>query len=216
MVIQSIAGLLVFAGIAWCLSENRKQVSIKIPIVGIIIQLAVGIILLKLPIFREFFLLLNRMVLSLQSATTAGTSFVFGYLGGADLPFTETFPGASFILAFRALPLVLLMSALSALLFYWKVLPFVVRAFSWALQKTMRLGGAEGLGVSANIFVGMVESPLFIRPYLKEMTRSEIFTLMTCGMATIAGTVMVLYASILSDKIPDVMGHILTASIISV
>jgi CNT family concentrative nucleoside transporter len=176
----------------------------------------VGIILLKLPIFREFFLLLNRMVLSLQSATTAGTSFVFGYLGGADLPFTETFPGASFILAFRALPLVLLMSALSALLFYWKVLPFVVRAFSWALQKTMRLGGAEGLGVSANIFVGMVESPLFIRPYLKEMTRSEIFTLMTCGMATIAGTVMVLYASILSDKIPDVMGHILTASIISV
>jgi CNT family concentrative nucleoside transporter len=216
MVIQSIAGLLVFAGIAWCLSENRKQVSIKIPIVGILIQLAVGIVLLKLPIFREFFLLLNRMVLSLQAATTAGTSFVFGYLGGADLPFAETFPGASFILAFRALPLVLLMSALSALLFYWKVLPLVVRAFSWALQKTMRLGGAEGLGVSANIFVGMVESPLFIRPYLKEMTRSEIFTLMTCGMATIAGTVMVLYASILSDKIPDVMGHILTASIISV
>jgi CNT family concentrative nucleoside transporter len=108
------------------------------------------------------------------------------------------------------------MSALSALLFYWKVLPLVVRAFSWALQKTMRVGGAEGLGVSANIFVGMVESPLFIRPYLQNMTRSEIFTLMTCGMATIAGTVMVLYASILSDKIPDVMGHILTASIISV
>jgi CNT family concentrative nucleoside transporter len=105
---------------------------------------------------------------------------------------------------------------LSALLFYWKVLPLVVRAFSWALQKTMRVGGAEGLGVSANIFVGMVESPLFIRPYLKDMTRSEIFTLMTCGMATIAGTVMVLYASILSEKIPDVMGHILTASIISV
>ncbi len=216
MVIQSIAGLLVFAGIAWCLSENRKQVSIKIPIVGIIIQLAVGIILLKLPIFREFFLVLNRLVLSLQAATTEGTSFVFGYLGGADLPFAEKFPGASFILAFRALPLILLMSALSALLFYWKVLPVVVKAFSWALQKTMRVGGAEGVGVSANIFVGMIESPLFIRPYLKEMTRSEIFTLMTCGMATIAGTVMVLYASILSDKIPDVMGHILTASIISV
>lgn len=216
MIIQSIAGLLVFAGIAWCMSENRKQVSLKIPIIGIGIQLVVGLILLKLPIFREFFLLLNRLVLSLQAATTEGTSFVFGYLGGADLPFKESFPGASFILAFRALPLVLLMSALSALLFYWKILPIVVRAFSWALQKTMKVGGAEGLGVSANIFVGMVESPLFIRPYLKEMTRSEIFTLMTCGMATIAGTVMVLYASILSDKIPDVMGHILTASIISV
>ena len=216
MIIQSIAGLLVFAGIAWCMSENRKQVNLKIPVIGIIIQLLIGLILLKLPIFREFFLLLNRLVLSLQAATTAGTSFVFGYLGGSDLPFKEPFPGASFILAFRALPLVLLMSALSALLFYWKILPIVVRAFSRALQKTMGVGGAEGLGVSANIFVGMVESPLFILPYLKEMTRSEIFTLMTCGMATIAGTVMVLYASILSDKIPDVMGHILTASIISV
>ena len=216
MIIQSIAGLLGFAGIAWCMSENRRQASLKIAVTGIIIQLVIGLILLKLPIFREFFLLLNRMVLSLQTATNAGTSFVFGYLGGSDLPFKESFPGASFILAFRALPLVLLMSALSALLFYWKILPVVVRAFSWALQKTMGVGGAEGLGVSANIFVGMVESPLFIRPYLKEMTRSEIFTLMTCGMATIAGTVMVLYASILSDKIPDVMGHILTASIISV
>ena len=216
MIIQSVAGLLVFTGIAWCLSENRKHIPLKITIVGISIQLLVGLLLLKLPMFREFFLLLNRMVLTLQSATEAGTSFVFGYLGGADLPFKEPFAGASFILAFRALPLVLLMSALSALLFYWKILPPVVKAFSWALQKTMRLGGAEGLGVSANIFVGMVESPLFIRPYLKEMTRSEIFTLMTCGMATIAGTVMVLYASILSDKIPDIMGHILTASIISV
>ena len=216
MIIQSIAGLLVFAGIAWCLSEDRRQVSFKIPLVGIIIQLAVGLLLLKISVFREFFLLLNRFVLSLQAATNEGTSLVFGYLGGGTLPFKESFPGASFILAFRALPLVLLMSALSALLFYWKVLPLVVHAFSWALQKTMRVGGAEGLGVSANIFVGMVESPLFIRPYLKDMTRSEIFTLMTCGMATIAGTVMVLYASILSEKIPDVMGHILTASIISV
>ncbi|MBT8332740.1 MAG: nucleoside:proton symporter [Deltaproteobacteria bacterium] len=216
MVIQSIAGLLIFAGIAWCLSENRRQVNPMIVLVGIVIQLAVGLLLLKLSIFREFFLLLNRFVLSLQAATNEGTSFVFGYLGGATLPFDESFPGASFILALRALPLVLLMSALSALLFYWKVLPLVVRAFSWALQKTMRVGGAEGLGVSANIFVGMVESPLFIRPYLKDMTRSEIFTLMTCGMATIAGTVMVLYASILSERIPDVMGHILTASIISV
>jgi CNT family concentrative nucleoside transporter len=112
--------------------------------------------------------------------------------------------------------LILVISALSSLLFYWKILPFIVRAFSYALQKTMGLGGAEGLGVSANIFVGMVESPLFIRPYLKEMTRSEIFTLMTSGMATIAGTVMVLYASILNSAIPDIMGHILTASMISV
>ncbi len=216
MIFQSIAGLIVFAVIAWSISENRRQVKLKVAVTGIVIQFLVGLILLKLPLFRDFFLLLNRVVLSLEEATTAGTSFVFGYLGGGELPFAEKYPGASFILAFKALPLVLVMSALSALLFYWKILPVVVKGFSWALQRTMGLGGTEGLGVSANIFVGMVESPLFIRPYLKDMTRSEIFTLMTCGMATIAGTVMVLYASILSKTIPDIMGHILTASIISV
>ncbi len=216
MILQSVAGLIIFTAIAWAMSENRRQANFKLVIIGIVLQLLIGFLLLKLPLFREFFLLLNRAVLSLEEATTAGTSFVFGYLGGGDLPFTEKYPGASFILAFRALPLVLLMSALSALLFHWKILPVVVKGFSWALQKTMGIGGTEGLGVSANIFVGMIESPLFIRPYLANMTRSEIFTLMTCGMATIAGTVMVLYASILSKTLPDVMGHILTASIISV
>jgi concentrative nucleoside transporter, CNT family len=216
MIAQSIAGLAVFTGIAWLFSENRTKVRFKIIIAGILIQLVVGLILLKLPVFRNFFISLNRLVLSLEESTTAGTSMVFGYLGGGNLPFAEKFPGAAFILAFRALPLVLLISALSSLLFYWKILPVVVKAFSWALQKTMGLGGAEGLGVSANIFIGMVESPLFIRPYLNGMTRSEIFTLMTSGMATIAGTVMVLYASILSKVIPNIMGHILTASIISV
>lgn len=216
MIIQSIAGLVVFVVSAWLMSENRQQIPLRTVIIGLATQLAVGAILLKLPFFRDVFLLLNRVVLSLEESTIAGTSFVFGYLGGGDLPFTEKFPGASFILAFRALPLILVISALSALLFYWKILPLVVQAFSWFLERTLRLGGAEGLGVSANIFVGMIESPLFIRPYLKDMTRSEIFTLMTCGMATIAGTVMVLYASILSNIIPDIMGHLLTASIISV
>jgi CNT family concentrative nucleoside transporter len=216
MIIQSIAGLVVFSFVAWTISENRRQVRLKAVIIGIVIQLAIAAVLLKIPVCRDFFIFLNKLVLSLEEATKAGTSFVFGYLGGGPLPFEEKFPGSSFILAFRALPLVLVMSALSALLFYWKVLPLVVRAFSWALQKTMKIGGAEGLGVSANIFVGMVESPLLIRPYLKGMTRSEIFTLMTCGMATIAGTVMILYASILGDTVPGIMGHILTASIISV
>jgi len=216
MIIQSMAGLLVFSGVAWLISENRKKVKLKPIIAGIAIQLLVGFILLKLPVFRGFFISLNHLVLWLEESTKAGTSMVFGYLGGGDLPFAEKFSGSSFILAFQALPLILVISALSSLLFYWRILPLVVRAFSYALEKTLKLGGAEGLGVSANIFVGMVESPLFIRPYLKEMTRSEIFTLMTSGMATIAGTVMVLYASILSKTIPDIMGHILTASIISV
>ena len=170
MIIQSVVGLLVFAGLAWLMSENRKAAGIKMALIGIVLQLLVGLVLLKLPLFRDFFLLLNRLVLTLEKAVAAGTSFVFGYLGGANLPFDEKFPGASYILAFRGLPLVLLMSALSALLFYWKVLPVVVKAFSLALQKTLKLGGAEGLGLSVNIFVGMIEAPLFIRPYLADMT----------------------------------------------
>ena len=216
MVIQGVVGLFVFILIAWVGSENRGKIRPRVVLAGIAIQLIVGVILLKVPFFMEMFLLLNRVVLSLEESTTAGTSFVFGYLGGGNLPFDEKFPGASFVLAFRALPLVLVMSALSSLLFYWKILPVVAKGFSWALRRTMQLGGAEGLGVSANIFVGMVESPLFIRPYIGNMTRSELFSLMTCGMATIAGTVMVLYASILGSSIPNIMGHILAASIISV
>ena len=214
--LQSLMGLFVFAGLAWLISENRHRVSPRVVIVGLVLQLAIGALLLKVPVFRDFFMMLNDLVMSLEAATRAGTAMVFGYLGGGPLPFEEKFPGSSFILAFRGLPLVLVISALSALLFYWKILPLVVRGFSRGLEKAMKLGGAEGLGVSANIFVGMVEAPLFIRPYLAQMTRSELFTLMTSGMATIAGTVMVLYASILSRTIPGIMGHILTASIISV
>jgi CNT family concentrative nucleoside transporter len=216
MVLQGSVGLVVFLLLAWLMGENRKQVSLKIVVVGVGAQVITGFILLKAPVFRHVFLVLNDGVMALEAATTAGTAFVFGYLGGAPLPFVEAYPGAAFVLAFRALPLVLVISALSALLFHWHILPLVVRGFSWCLQKSLGLGGAEGLGVSANVFVGMVESPLFVRPYLQEMTRSELFTLMTAGMATIAGTVMVLYASVLGDAIPGVMGHILTASIISV
>jgi CNT family concentrative nucleoside transporter len=216
MALQGLAGLTVFIILAWLMGENRKQVSLKVIAVGIGTQVITGLILLKVPVFRQFFLMLNDGVMALEAATTAGTAFVFGYLGGAQLPFAETYPGAAFVLAFNALPLVLVISALSALLFHWRVLPLVVKGFSWCLQKTMGLGGAEGLGVSANVFVGMVESPLFVRPYLEKMTRSELFTLMTAGMATIAGTVMVLYATVLREAIPGVMGHILTASIISV
>ena len=213
--VQSAAGLAVFIGIAWALSESRRQVRWKAVAIGLALQLGLGLLLIKIPWFKTVFLALNRAVLSLEAATRAGTSFVFGYLGGGPLPFEETVPGSSFILAFQALPLILLMSALSALLFYWKILPLVVKGFSRALERTLSVGGAEGVGVSANIFLGMVEAPLFVRPYLATMTRSEIFSLMTCGMATIAGTVMVLYATLLDGVIPGVMGHILTASIIS-
>lgn len=131
------------------------------------------------------------------------------------MPFDEKYPGAAFVLAFRGLPLVLVVSALSSLLFYWRVLPVIVKGFAWLLTKTMNIGGATGLGAAANIFVGMIEAPLFIRPYLKELTRGELFIIMTCGMATIAGTMMVLYASVIGQVVPDAMGHILVASVVS-
>lgn len=216
MVLQSLAGLMVFVGLAWAVSENRKAVDFRLAAAGLAVQFLLGLLLLRLPLFRGLFLQLNRLVLFLEESTRAGTRMVFGYLGGGPPPFETVNPGAEFVLAFRALPLILVISALSALLFHWRVLPLVVRAFSRLLQRSLRLGGAEGVGVSANVFVGMVEAPLFVRPYLARMTRSELFTLMTCGMATIAGTVMVLYASILADTAPNIMGHILTASLISV
>mgnify|MGYP001243463828 FL=1 len=145
----------------------------------------------------------------------AGTAFVFGYLGAGPLPFEETHPGSSFIFAFRALPLILVMSAISGLLFYWRILPWIVRGFALALQRTLSIGGAVGVRVAANIFIGMVEAPLLIKPYMAKFSRSELFTIMTCGMATVAGTVMVLYASILAPVAPDALGHLLAASIIS-
>ena len=214
-VVHSAFGLAVFVGLAWLLSENRARVQWRTVIAGLALQLVLAVILLKLPASREVFIAINNVLLSLEQATRAGTSFVFGFLGGAPLPFEESYVGASFVLAFRALPLVMVASALSALLFYWRILPAVVKAFSRVLQKTMNIGGTVGIGAAANIFVGMVEAPLFVRPYLKEVSRGELFMIMSCGMATIAGTVMILYATILRDVIPDALGHLLVASIIS-
>ena len=212
---QSLFGFFALAFLAWIFSEQRKNLHIRTIFAGLGLQILLALILLKLPGTQTLFLWLNNLVQALEESTKAGTSFVFGYLGGGPLPFDEKSPGLSYVFAFRGLPLVLVMSALSSLLFYWKILPVIVRAFSWVLRRTMGLGGVEGLGTAANIFVGMVESPLLIRPYLKGISRSELFTIMTAGMATIAGTVMVLYAVILDKIIPGIMGHLLTASLIS-
>lgn len=213
--LQSALGILVFLLLVWLFSEDRARVPWRTLLAGVVLQFVLAGMLLWLPPFKLLFLGLNQLLLALEQATREGTSFVFGYLGGGTLPFAEAGPGSSFILAFRALPLILLISALSALLFYWGVLPFIVRSLSRLLQRAMGIGGALALGTATNIFVGMVEAPLLVRPYLQEMTRSELFALMVTGMATIAGTVMVLYASILHTVVPDAMGHILVASLIS-
>ncbi len=216
MPLQGLLGIVSFLAIAWLMSENRKKMKLKAILIGVTFQFAIAVILLFVPFFRSIFLLLNNVVLALEAATKAGTSFVFGYVGGGAPPFLLQEPGVNFILAFQALPLVLVIGALSALLFYWRILPYVVKGFSFVLRKTMNIGGALGLGASTTIFLGMVESPLLIKPYLSKMTRSELFSLMTVGMACIAGTVMILYATFLNGVIPDPLGHILVASFIHV
>ena len=206
---------MVLHALAWALSENRRTVAWRTVVAGMLLTLALGVLLLKAPFIREVFMALNDALAALERATREGTAFVFGFLGGGQLPYAESYPGASFVLAFRALPLVVVVSALSALLFYWRVLPWIVKGFALMLEKTMGVGGAIGLSSAANVFVGMVEAPLVVKPYIRNMSRSELFILMSCGMATVAGTVMALYASILSNVIPDALGHILIASIIS-
>jgi CNT family concentrative nucleoside transporter len=213
--LQSALGIVVLLGFAWLVSENRRAVNWKSVAAAFVVTIVTAVLLLKIPQLKTAFALVGRAVDAIGAASRAGTSFVFGYIGGGTLPFELKTPGADFVLAFQALPIVLLMSVLTTLLFYWRILPPVVRGFAWALERTLGVGGAVGLSTAANIFLGMVESPLFIRPYLSRLTRGELFMVMTGGMAGIAGTVFVLYATILRAVIPDVAGHILVASIVS-
>src|ERR1700722_4118490 len=212
---RGLLALAALLAIAWALSEDRRRIPWRTVAAGVLPQLALAVLLLGFPPANAAIFLLNDGATALQNATQSGTSFVFGYLGGPPLPFAETHPGASFILAFQALPLVLTISALASLLFYWGVLQRITAAFAWLLRRAMGIGGALALGAAVHVFVGMIEAPLLVRPYLARMQRGELFALMTCGMAGVAGTVMVIYGSFLSPIVPNALGNILIASIIS-
>ena len=204
--VQSAFGVLALLAIAWALGENRRAVSLRQMAVGLAVTVATALVLIKLPPVAKAFGAINDAVNTIAAASRAGTSFVFGYLGGGALPFDLKAPGADFILAFQALPIILVMSVLTTLLFYWRVLPPIVRGMAWLLERTLGVGGAVGLSTAANIFLGMVEAPLFIRPYLAQLTRSELFLVMTGGMAGIAGTVLVLYATLAGAADPGCGG----------
>ncbi len=208
-------GLAAILLLAFGLSEDRRRIPWRTVIGGVALQLLLAALLLGVPGTTRVMVLLNDAALALQKATDAGTSFVFGYLAGGTLPFAETHPGASFILAFNALPLVLVISALASVLFHWGVLQRVTAAFAWLLRRVLGVGGALALGAAVHIFLGMIEAPLLVRPYLARMSRGELFALMTCGMAGVAGTVMVIYAAILGPVIPNALGNILIASVVS-
>ena len=212
---QGLAGIAGLLLLAWAFSENRRAIPWRAIWSGLVLQLLLALLLLKLPFAKDAFLALNDVLSLLEKSTQAGTALVFGYLGGGPTPFLISQENSNFVLAFRALPIVLVMSALSALLFHWGVLPWIVRGISWLLERTMRVGGVVGLSTAANVFVGMVEAPLFIRPWLPRVSRGELFAIMVGGMASIAGTVLFLYASILGKVIPDAVAHLLIASIVS-
>ncbi len=214
-ILHQLLGIAVMLGLAWALSEDRRAIRWRTVAVGMLLALLLAAALLKLPPIAAALQSLNAVVDTLNAATLAGTSFVFGYLGGAQPPFTATHPQSSFILAFQALPLVLVISALSALLFHWRLMPLVVHAFAWLLRRTLGVGGAVGVSAAANVFVGMVEAPLVVAPYLARLSRGELFIVMNCGMATIAGTVLVLYATFVASVVPDALVHLLVASFVA-
>ena len=213
---QAVLGVVVLIGAAWMLSENRSAVAWRAVVVGVGMQAVLALVLLRVPLVSELLLVLNNVVHAVEQATTTGASFIFGYLSGAATPFEVTVEGAMYLFAFRVLPQIIVFSVLVALFWYWRILPLVIRGFGSVLRKAMGISGAVGTAAASSVFLGMVETPLVVRAYLKSLSRSEFFTLMTCGMSTVAGSIMVLYASVLGDVIPGALGHILSASVLNV
>ena len=213
--LQSVLGICVLVAVAWGLSEDRRAFNWRFVAGTLLIQALLALVLLKVPPVRDLLFKLNGLVGVLSSATGAGTSFIFGYIGGGPAPFTVTHPANMINLAFSILPLLMVISALSAILWYWRVLPTVVHGLALVLRRTLGLGGAVGLSAAATVFLGNVEGQLVIRPYLSRLTRTELFILMTVGLSVIAGTVFVLYATILKDVLPGALGHLLVASLMS-
>ncbi|NSX33000.1 nucleoside transporter C-terminal domain-containing protein [Brevundimonas vesicularis] len=213
--LQSLMGLVVIVAVCWAISENRKAFPWRLTIGAILVQAGLVLALFAIPGSQAVLAAVTGAVDGLAVATTEGTKFVFGYLAGGDQPYTVSNQGALFTFAFQVLPLILVISALSALLWHWKILKWITLGFGFLFQKTMGLGGASALAVAANIFLGMIESPIVIRAYLDKLTRSEIFLMMVVGLATVAGSTMVAYATILSPVLPNAAGHVLVASIVS-
>jgi CNT family concentrative nucleoside transporter len=212
---RGLLGWVLLLALAWAFSENRRQIPWRIVAGGLGLQIALALLLIDVPLARSAVLLLNSGADALQRATDDGTGFLFGYLGGGNLPFLETRPGASLILAFKILPLVLVISALGSLLFHWGVLQRITAGFAFLLRRVIGVDGPLALAAAVHIFVGNIEAPLLIRPYLLGMQRGELFAIMSCGMAGIAGTVMVIYGTILGPVLPNALGTIIVASVIS-
>jgi CNT family concentrative nucleoside transporter len=212
---QSLIGVVLVMAVCWAWSEARARFPWRLAVGAILVQLALVLVLFGLPSARAVVEVLNRGVDGLASATQQGVQFVFGYLGGGAQPYQVANPGALFVFAFDVLPLIIVISALSALLWHWQVLKWVIRGFGLVFQKTLGMGGASALSAAVNIFLGNVECALIIKGYLEKLTRSELFLMMVLGLATVAGSTMIAYVTILRATIPDAAAHVITASILS-
>ena len=187
--LQSFIGLIVLRLFTWLLSERRREASWRPLLYGTLAQIALAALFLKLPFLTLVFAKLNEAVLGIERASEAGSTFVFGFLGGGPLPYTETLAGGSIVFAFRFLPLIIVVSALASLLTWWRILPAIIRVFAWIFQRTLGIGGAVAVSSAANVFLGMIEAPILIRPYIERLTRSELFTIMCVGLGGVAGRV---------------------------
>ena len=212
---RALLGILAFLGIGWLLSENRRAPPWRPVLVGLACQITLALLLTKVPAITAGFAASTHAVDALQAASRAGSSFMFGYLGGGRAPFSMEDPSAAFIFAFQALPAILLVGALSALLGHWKVLIWIVRAAAWAFGKLFGVSGPVGVSTSACVFLGMVEAPLLIKPFLPRLSRAEIFIIMVDGLSVIGGSMMIVLGSLIAAKVPNAFSHLLIASLIS-
>jgi len=214
---RSLIAVVLIIVLCWLLSENKKRFPFLLAIGALALQAALILALFAIPNSQAVLDGVTSVVDGLADAADRGAQFVFGYLSGGDQPYALPADNAQapFIFGFRVLPLILVISALSALLWHWRILRWITRGFGFLFEKTMNLGGASALAVAANIFMGMVESPIVIRAYLDKLSRSELFLMMVVGLATVAGSTMVAYAVILAPVLPNAAGHVLVASIIS-
>lgn len=215
--VQSLLGIIVFLGLCWLISENKRKFPFGLLIGGLGLQLVLVLGFFALPGAQAVLESIGHGVEALSKATDKGTQFIFGYLGGdqAQDPYVRATDQPAFIFALKVLPLIIFISALSALLWHWHILKWIIWGFGMIFRKTIGLGGASALGVSSGIFLGNVESLILIKAYLEKLTRSELFLLMVVGLANVAGSTMIAYVGILSGVLPHAAGHILAASIIS-
>lgn len=215
--VQGLIGITFILLLAWGVSEDRAARPRWRWIVGAVaLQIGVALLIVHVPFVWRLIALANHAVDAIEKAALVGSSYMFGYTGGAPLPFVLKAGAAPpLIIAFQILPLVIVFSALAALLWHWRILGWVVRGLSWALRRTLGVSGAVGLAAGATVFLGVVESPLVLRAYFDRMSRSELFAVMVLTMSTISGAILVLYATTLSKTVPNAVGHMISASLIS-